>query len=27
MTSETIIISALIYFSILYLLGVRLKQI
>jgi len=27
MTSEIIIISALIYFSILYLLGVRLKQI
>ncbi len=27
MTSETIIISALIYFSILYILGVRLKQI
>lgn len=27
MTSETIIISTLIYFSILYLLGVRLKQI
>jgi len=27
MTSETIIISALIYFSILYLLGVRIKQI